>query len=81
MLSRVSQYLPSFSMPSAQKMAQGAIVAATAAVALHAISNIPSADAGPITYWSCVVGCELMLPPFIAACVAACLPLIAAPCP
>ena len=55
--------------------------AAVIAVATYAMENTQRAAAGPLTYWSCVVGCELMCPAFIPVCIAACLPLLASPTP
>lgn len=55
--------------------------AAIVAVATYAMENTQRAAAGPITYWSCVVGCQAMCPAFIPVCIAACLPLLTAPCP
>jgi hypothetical protein len=52
---------------------------ALTALALLALSNIPKADAGPITYASCMAGCALMPPPFIPACTVACLTVLANP--
>lgn len=51
---------------------------------------LPMVDGGPLTYWSCVAGCESLATvasggpgaAFIGQCIAACLPLFAAPfCP
>jgi hypothetical protein len=55
--------------------------AAVLAVATYAMENTQRAAAGPLTYWSCVLGCEMMAPPFIPVCIAACLPFLAAPTP
>lgn len=51
------------------------------ALALYAASNASTTEQGPITYWSCVVGCEAMCPAFIPLCITACFPLFAAPTP
>lgn len=47
-----------------------------------ALISIPKANAGPITYKSCVQGCVNMgFPPFIVACIAACTATLGPWCP
>lgn len=74
-LSRISRNVSSLSVP---------ILLGAAAMML------PLVDSGPVTYWSCVFGCESLATvasggpgaAFIGQCIAACLPLFACPlCP
>jgi hypothetical protein len=60
-------------------------------IALAGLASISSVEAGPITYASCVLGCELLATsatggigsvPALQACVYSCLPILAVPwCP
>ncbi len=53
-----------------------------AAIALAALSSIPSARGGPITYALCTAGCALIPVPFVRlSCMTACLPLLGSPTP
>lgn len=57
---------------------------AITAVATYVISNTAQVAAGPMTYWSCVAGCELIAggnPAFLGPCIAACLPVFFLPSP
>lgn len=89
MLSALTPYMPTIQAPSARSLVTGAAVVATAAVALHVISNIPQAEAGPIAYASCVAGCEALATvatggpgaAFIMQCIQACLPALYLPTP
>lgn len=55
--------------------------AAITVIAMYALENTQRAAAGPITYWTCMLACEMIAPLFIPICVGGCLPLLAAPSP
>ena len=71
---KYSQGLPSI----ASKV--GKIVVGT--FAIFALANAPQSAAGPVAYAACLAECSaLTLGGFIPACIAACLPVLAAPTP
>jgi len=80
---KIESNLQSFynTLPSAKTVAKSAVVMATAAIALEALSSITAAEAGPITYGICIAACAGTSGPFLPFCVGACLPLLAAPSP
>lgn len=84
----LQQYVPSvgqtfnrFSLATLPEVAHNLNKVALPTLAICLLSSLATADAGPVTYWSCVIGCEAMAPPFIAVCIGACFPLLAAPTP
>jgi hypothetical protein len=68
-------------MPTGKSVAKTMLTMATAAIALEAISYIPAAAAGPITYGLCIGGCAFATPPALPFCLAACAPSLGPWCP
>jgi hypothetical protein len=55
---------------------------APAIVAIHMISSIPTAEAGPVAYAACMTACTAATGgAFIPVCAAVCAPTLAAPTP
>lgn len=48
---------------------------------LAGLSNIPGANAGPLSYSACVLGCTTVAPPLFPACVTMCLAVLFLPTP
>lgn len=50
-------------------------------IVLEAISNIPGASAGPVTYAACLLGCSFATPQALPMCLAACSASLGPWCP
>ena len=68
-------------LPSKQACAKAAAALVVSTVAIEALSNIPGAEAGPVTYAACIAACGVATGPACASCLAACLPLLGPWCP
>lgn len=67
--------------PTSSKILKCTLTMATAAIALEALSAMPSAAAGPLTYAACVAACAFSAPPVLPICLAACAPSLGPWCP
>ncbi len=63
-------------LPPADKIVKSALAMAVGTIAVEALSAIPGANAGPITYAACVLGCSFAAPPVQPLCLAACAPAL-----
>ncbi|MDR3624841.1 MAG: hypothetical protein P4L16_06870 [Chlamydiales bacterium] len=51
------------------------------AIAVFALSILPGADGGPLSYSACCIACTALLPPAIPACLSMCLGFLFLPSP
>ena len=58
--------------PTKERIVKNSMAVALPAIALVGICYIPGAEAGPITYASCMAGCLLFSVGFYPICIAAC---------
>lgn len=74
-MNSISNYVPSF-MPSPESLSRtlrkSSTQLAVATVAMLALSSLPGADGGPLTYSACILGCTFASAGAMPFCLAAC---------